>query len=75
MTRWASSPLAREQIVLFSPTLNNSIEEDHPVRVLDEILQAFINEVEAQRDKKLSGEQADTLASKAQSIIDQLLAS
>ena len=41
MTRWASSPLAREQIVLFSPTLNDSIEEDHPVRVLDEILRAL----------------------------------
>jgi transposase len=38
MTRWASNPLTREQIVLFSPTLDSSIEEDHPVRLFDEIL-------------------------------------
>ena len=41
MTRWASSPVARGQIVLFSPTLDSSIEEDHPVRVFDEILAAL----------------------------------
>ncbi|MBW1860315.1 MAG: IS1182 family transposase [Deltaproteobacteria bacterium] len=41
MTRWAGSPLAREQIALFSPTLDSSIEEDHPVRLQDEILSAL----------------------------------
>jgi len=41
MTRWANSPLARRQIVLFSPTLDSSIDDDHPVRILDEILAAL----------------------------------
>jgi len=35
---WAQAPMAREQIVLFSPTLEEAISEDHPVRLLDEIL-------------------------------------
>lgn len=35
---WAEAPMKREQIVLFAPTLDTVIEEDHPVRVLDEIL-------------------------------------
>lgn len=38
MTRWASNPITRKQIVLFSPTLDSSIDEDHPVRLFDEIL-------------------------------------
>jgi transposase len=38
MTRWAGTSLKREQIVLFSPTLDSSIDEDHPVRLFDEIL-------------------------------------
>lgn len=38
MTRWANNTLTREQIVLFSPTLDSSINEDHPVRLFDEIL-------------------------------------
>ena len=38
MTRWANNTLTREQIVLFSPTLDSSIDEDHPVRLFDEIL-------------------------------------
>jgi hypothetical protein len=35
---WARAPMPREQIVLFSPTLEEAISEDHPVRLLDEIL-------------------------------------
>jgi transposase len=32
------APLRRDQILLFSPTLDESIGDDHPVRLLDEIL-------------------------------------
>jgi len=35
---WAQAPIPREQMVLFSPTLEEAISEDHPVRLLDEIL-------------------------------------
>ena len=35
---WARAPIERNQAVLFSPTLNDAIGEDHPVRLLDEIL-------------------------------------
>ncbi|HEY4761057.1 MAG TPA: transposase, partial [Thermoguttaceae bacterium] len=35
---WAQAPMSREQIVLFSPTLEEAISEDHPVRLLEEIL-------------------------------------
>jgi transposase len=35
---WAKPPMAREQIVLFAPTLDATIAEDHPVRLVDEIL-------------------------------------
>jgi transposase len=35
---WARAPMPREQIVLFSPTLEEAISEDHPIRLLDEIL-------------------------------------
>jgi transposase len=38
MGYWAKPPMAREQIVLFAPTLEATISEDHPVRLLDEIL-------------------------------------
>lgn len=38
MTRWADTSLKREQIVLFSPSLDSCIDEDHPVRLFDEIL-------------------------------------
>jgi transposase len=33
--------MARDQIVLFSPTLDASISDDHPVRLLDEILKGL----------------------------------
>ena len=35
---WAEAPTPRDQMVLFSPTLDEVISEDHPVRLLDEIL-------------------------------------
>lgn len=38
---WATAPMNRSQSVLFSPTLDDSITEDHPVRVLDEVLGAM----------------------------------
>ena len=38
---WAQAPLPREQIALFSPTLEETIGEDHPVRLLDEILRGI----------------------------------
>ncbi|HUX01714.1 MAG TPA: IS1182 family transposase [Phycisphaerae bacterium] len=40
MARWATSPMDRRQILLFSPTLDAVISEDHPVRLFDEILSA-----------------------------------
>jgi transposase len=38
MGYWAKSPMGRDQILLFSPTLEAMIGEDHPVRLFDEIL-------------------------------------
>ena len=35
---WAQTPTPRDQMALFSPTLDDAISEDHPVRLLDEIL-------------------------------------
>ena len=35
---WQDAPIPREQLVLFSNTLEDRIPDDHPVRVLDEIL-------------------------------------
>ena len=35
---WQDAPLPREQLVLFATTLEDRIPEDHPVRLLDEIL-------------------------------------
>lgn len=35
---WQDAPLPREQLVLFTETLEARIPEDHPVRLLDEIL-------------------------------------
>ena len=40
MDYWAKAPLRRDQILLFCPTLDESISDDHPVRLLDEILRA-----------------------------------
>ncbi len=41
MEYWAKPRVARDQIVLFSPTLDASISNDHPVRLLDEILKGL----------------------------------
>jgi transposase len=38
MARWAQSLRSRDQIVLFAPTLDATICEDHPVRLFDEVL-------------------------------------
>jgi hypothetical protein len=38
MGRWAAATLDRDQIALFSPTLDSMIPADHPVRLVDEIL-------------------------------------
>jgi transposase len=40
MEYWDRAPLRREQILLFPATLDESISEDHPVRLLDELLRA-----------------------------------
>jgi len=38
MEYWARPRMARDQMLLFSPTLDASISDDHPVRLLDELL-------------------------------------
>ncbi len=38
MEYWAKAPMKREQTVLFAPTLDETIGEDHPVRLFAEIL-------------------------------------
>lgn len=38
MDYWARAPIKREQAVMFAPTLDAMIPEDHPVRLFDEIL-------------------------------------
>ncbi len=41
MSYWQPPPWQRSQMVLFAPTLEERIPEDHPVRLLDEILAAY----------------------------------
>ena len=41
MSHWAAAPLNRNQIVLFSPTLDESLSADHPVRLFDEVLRGI----------------------------------
>jgi transposase len=41
MGYWQKPPMERDQIVLFAPTLEARIPEDHPVRLLDEILAGY----------------------------------
>jgi len=41
MDYWAKPGLDRQQAVLFYPTLDESVSDDHPVRHLDEILRAM----------------------------------
>jgi transposase len=38
MIRWNTPPLDRRQATLFSPTLDDSIAVNHPVRLFDEVL-------------------------------------
>ncbi|MBD3251589.1 IS1182 family transposase [Candidatus Uhrbacteria bacterium] len=38
---WQEAPLPRDQLVLFTDTLEDRIPEDHPVRVLDEVLSSL----------------------------------
>lgn len=38
MARWAAPPMDRRQAIMFTPTLDQVIPEDHPVRLFDEIL-------------------------------------
>ena len=40
MDYWAKPGLDRQQALLFCPTLDESVDQDHPVRLLDEILRA-----------------------------------
>jgi len=41
MAHWATSPLDRNQVALFAPTLDESIAADHPVRLFSETLDAL----------------------------------
>jgi transposase len=41
MAHWATSPLDRNQVVLFSPTLDQSIPAEHSVRLFSETLDAL----------------------------------
>ncbi len=41
MSYWQKPPWERDQLVLFAPTLEDRIPEDHPVRLIDEILAAY----------------------------------
>ncbi|XZE20449.1 transposase [Pirellulaceae bacterium SH449] len=38
---WQDAPMPRDQLVLFAATLEERIPQDHPVRLLDEILDAL----------------------------------
>lgn len=40
MANWAQPQMQREQVRLFSPTLDDMIGEDHPVRLFDDLLSA-----------------------------------
>jgi transposase len=41
MSHWAQAPIDRTQITLFAPTLDDSLADDHPVRLFDEILRGI----------------------------------
>ena len=38
MDYWDQAPINREQMVLFAPTLDSMIPDEHPARLVDEIL-------------------------------------
>lgn len=41
MGYWAKAPMPREQIILFSTTLDDRVSDDHPVRLFAEILAGY----------------------------------
>jgi hypothetical protein len=41
MSHWAAARLDRLQVTLFAPTLDQSLNPDHPVRLFDEILRGI----------------------------------
>ena len=41
MSHWSAAPMDRNQVVLFAPTLDQSLADDHPVRLFAETLAAF----------------------------------
>jgi hypothetical protein len=41
MAYWARPDLDRQQALLFHPTLDGSVSDNHPVRHLDEILRGL----------------------------------
>jgi len=41
MAHWATSPLDRNQVTVFAPTLDDSIAGDHPVRLFSETIDAL----------------------------------
>jgi len=41
MSHWAAAPLNRHQVTLFAPTLDDTIDGDHPVRLFDELIRAI----------------------------------
>ena len=38
LSHWSTAPLNRNQVALFSPTVDDHIAADHPVRLFDEVL-------------------------------------
>jgi len=41
MDYWSKAPMDRDQIALFSPTLDSWIPEDHPIRLFEEVLSSL----------------------------------
>lgn len=41
MGHWAKPPLEPDQVLLFYPTLRGSLAEDHPVHLVDEVLERY----------------------------------
>ena len=41
MSHWSAAPMDRNQVVLFAPTLEQSLADDHPVRLFAETLAAL----------------------------------
>src|SRR5438045_915285 len=41
MGYWAKAPMAREQLVLIATTLDDRIPDDHPARLIAEILEGY----------------------------------